>query len=155
MVPIVNFTAVNRQVCVDVMNQLEIYYIRKYQSLTHQNGYNVNEGGGGTLGFHHSDKTKRIILEKLTGRKMIKEFGDAIRARHPEVALPDNRKAVLLYDLNGVLFRVYNSLKEARVAIGKDTPSAKANIRRALKDDMMQAYGYLWRYKESDFFQCL
>lgn len=148
MEPIVTFTAINREVCVDIMNKLEVFYIKKFHTMSHQNGYNVNEGGGGNVGFHHSEETKRIISQKMTGRKMPKEFGDAIRARHPEVTLPDNRRTVWLYTLDGRFAREYNSITLAMEALGQNNPTAKANIRRALNEPSFQAYGYLWRYKK-------
>lgn len=152
MEPVVTFTAINRTVCVDIMNKLEIFYISKFKTLTHQNGYNINIGGQGNTGFKHTEEAKKLISEKLTGRKMPKEFGDVVRARHPEVTLPDNKRGVWLYDLSGWFAREYSSITEAMRALNKVNAAAKANIRNALKDPSRQAYGYLWRYKEEKDF---
>lgn len=41
------------------LDELEIYYIAKYD--TYNNGYNNTTGGGGVRGYYHSNQTKRKI----------------------------------------------------------------------------------------------
>ena len=49
------------------LDQWEIYYIEKYDSF--YNGYNSTLGGGGTVGFHHSEETKQKQSEAHKGEK--------------------------------------------------------------------------------------
>ena len=52
MKPIVTFKAINKKVRADVLNQLEIFYIKKYD--TFRNGYNATTGG--SRGYSFSEK---------------------------------------------------------------------------------------------------
>lgn len=49
------------------LNELEIYYIEKYDS--YNNGYNLTLGGDGTLGAKRSDKSKKAYSESKKGNK--------------------------------------------------------------------------------------
>lgn len=52
---------------VDKLDELEKYYIQKYQA--YSKGYNCTLGGQeGNLGLHHSDETKKLIGEKSKNR---------------------------------------------------------------------------------------
>lgn len=48
------------------LDELEIYWINKYNSLT-PNGYNMTSGGGGTSSYTHTDETKEIMSKKKRG----------------------------------------------------------------------------------------
>lgn len=54
-------------------NQGEIYYIKFFQARKHQNGYNLNDGGGIQSGFKHTEESKKktsmSMLGKNTGPK--------------------------------------------------------------------------------------
>jgi group I intron endonuclease len=53
-------------ICFDeATNQLEIEYIKKFNSIV-PNGYNISKGGegGGFIGKQHSDKTKELIKQR-------------------------------------------------------------------------------------------
>ena len=56
----------------DILNELERYWIREFDT-KRPNGYNLTEGGGGTLGYRHSDKTRRKMCEAKKGRKLSDE----------------------------------------------------------------------------------
>jgi len=51
---------------IDTLNNLEIYYIKEYNSFG--DGYNLNEGGGSSYGFKHSLETKKILSEQRKGK---------------------------------------------------------------------------------------
>ena len=50
----------------DQLDDLERLYIEKYDSL--HNGYNCTSGGGGILGYHHTEDAKRKIGDASRGR---------------------------------------------------------------------------------------
>ena len=58
-------------------NKLEIEYIKKYNTIS-PNGYNLSSGGGNKM-THHD--TKKLISEKLKGRKLPKEQVEQMRQR--------------------------------------------------------------------------
>ncbi|MCU9931163.1 NUMOD3 domain-containing DNA-binding protein, partial [Escherichia coli] len=49
--------------------ELEKYYIKLHNSKDRKIGYNLTEGGDGTIGRLHSDETKDKIRKKAVGRK--------------------------------------------------------------------------------------
>lgn len=140
---IVTFTAINRKVCLDILNQLEIFYIRKFHSLSHENGYNVTEGGKGMLGYKPNENIRRKLSEKKKTREAL------------EIILknkPDNRRAVLMYDLEGRFLRGHKSIIDAVRYCGKDEHSGLTGINNALGNSNYHFCGYLWRYEESKYF---
>lgn len=52
-----------------ILDEREIYWISYYDSI--QTGYNILEGGKGTLNYHHTDQTKQIISETSKDRVWI------------------------------------------------------------------------------------
>lgn len=74
------------------LNNLEIYWIKHYDSSNSEKGYNLTKGGGGIKGFKHSLESKAAIGEasrcrgggrigkhKLAGRKRLQEVVEKIR----------------------------------------------------------------------------
>jgi len=152
MKSVVMFTAINREVCVDILNKLEVFYIKKYHSHKSEYGYNISEGGGGNLGFRHTEETKKRISDMKKGKKMSEEFREKCRNNSRVENLGDCRKAVLLYDLNGIFRREYPGINDAIRALGKKVSSCKSSVLDCLKDAAKQIYGYQWRYKTTDKF---
>lgn len=56
--------------------------------------------------------------------------------------LPDNRKKVNMYTLDGVFIRQFNSLKEAKIFLNK--PVTEAHISQCCNGIRKTAYGYKW-----------
>lgn len=47
---------------IELLNEREMYYIAKTDSFS--SGYNMNMGGGSSLGYRHTDETKRKLRER-------------------------------------------------------------------------------------------
>ena len=55
---------------IEELNEKEVYWIKYYNTyigLKNANGYNMTEGGGGTLGYHHSEESKKLMSENRKG----------------------------------------------------------------------------------------
>jgi len=59
-------------ICPDMANDLEIYYINKFNSLTPA-GYNLTRGGEGNLGWEMPDAVKKKISEANKGQLVTNE----------------------------------------------------------------------------------
>jgi group I intron endonuclease len=58
----------------------EQYYIKFYNTFfKNRRGYNMTLGGGGALGYHHTDEAKEKIKKSSTGRKYSEERNNKIR----------------------------------------------------------------------------
>lgn len=55
------------------LKEKEKYWIKQYDSMNRDKGYNLTEGGDGTFGRMHSEETKDKIRQKATGRKVSEE----------------------------------------------------------------------------------
>jgi group I intron endonuclease len=55
---LVNIEIIDKANTREQLNDLEIKYIKKYDSHIDNNGYNLTLGGGGTVGYRHSGKSK-------------------------------------------------------------------------------------------------
>ena len=55
-------------ITIEDLNRLEIFYINYYD--TFGNGYNLTEGGGGSIGFKHTEKSKAKMSETHKGKKL-------------------------------------------------------------------------------------
>ena len=62
----------------DYINEREIILIAEHDTL--ENGYNLTEGGGGTLGHVVSSATKRKLRKANLGKTLTKEHVEKIRA---------------------------------------------------------------------------
>ena len=57
---------------------VEILYISVLRANQPLYGYNITDGGEGTLGHHHSEKSKEAIRRKMVDREVTNEFRKTI-----------------------------------------------------------------------------
>lgn len=146
MSSIVTFTAINKKVLNTVLNYLETFYIKKYN--TFGNGYNLTEGGEGICGYEHSAQTRAKMSKSAIGIIPSKET----RQRMREASLRTqnwivSEKPILQYDLDGNFIQEFKSISSAARYVGKNISN---NISRALHHENAKAGGYMWKYKNGD-----
>ena len=100
-------------------------------------------------GHHHTKEAREAIRQALLNRsgELKKQIGDKLRGkkRDPQMiarGAVKRRKAVLQYDVQG------NFIKEFEGATF--TGYEEANIIACCKNKINSAYGFIWRYKNSD-----
>lgn len=150
MLPILTITAINREVCTDVLKKMEVYYIKKYDTFNSKKGYNLTAGEGSS--YIRTDEIKRKISESLKGHHPSEETREKYRQNSHVENLGDCRKPVLLYHLNGIFYRGYESVSAAVKDVGNTENPRNAQVNKALKSGIYQAYGYLWRYETTKYF---
>lgn len=65
----------------DQAAEREQHYIREYQTFyPNRTGYNMTEGGGGVVGYHHTAATKAKVSERLKGHKFPESRNKKIQA---------------------------------------------------------------------------
>ena len=57
---------------------LEQYWIKKLDACNTDIGYNIVAGGGGTVGYHHTDEAKKAMSNAKTGRPLTESWKQAI-----------------------------------------------------------------------------
>ena len=98
---------------IDLLNQLEIFYIGYYN--TFDNGYNLTEGGCGQSGFKHSVETKNKISVARKGMKFSTEHKRKISVARKGKFLGKNGPRTRAVTING---KYFDTLNEAAKFIG-------------------------------------
>ncbi len=146
MTPILTFKAINSKVLNQVLNQLEVHYIKKYN--TFHNGYNATRGGEGLCGYKHKESTKVKIGAHHKGKTVAVETKAKMsKSSYITQNWKYTEKPILLYNLEGKFVKEYPS---TTAAIKEFTGKRKnTSISYALKRPNSQAFNHLWRYKTS------
>lgn len=79
----------------ELLDKLEIFFVRSYDSNNPAIGYNLTAGGGGQLGrrYKHTEEWKRQHTLRVTGRKCT--WGDKIAAAQKGAVRPQEWKDAL------------------------------------------------------------
>lgn len=137
------------------LKELEKFYIKELKANNRKFGYNLTEGGDGTLGKKHSEKTKEKIRQKAIGRIYSEETRQRQRDAASKVKNEDwykenKRKAALIGNAkrsrklevlniktNEII--IFNSIKECSEKL--DIPAS--SIHRILKTESKKHSNYL------------
>jgi group I intron endonuclease len=60
------------------LNEMEFHYIKQYKSRQYENGYNLTDGGEGSIGYIPTNETRQKISKSLKNRKFTKEWKQKI-----------------------------------------------------------------------------
>ena len=145
----------------DKLDNIEIEYIKKYNSLV-PNGYNLRNGGNNGK---HNEETKNKISDSLKGRTDIiyskpqldkphnEETknkisnalkGNKLKKETIEKMINTRRKYnIIQLDSEGNIVNKFNSCLEAGIFIG----TSKSNINMCCKGKRKTAKGYVWKYE--------
>lgn len=113
------------------LEELEINYIKEYNS--YKKGYNSTMGGEGTYGREMSEEQKEIHRQ------------NSIRLQTHKYI--DNRKIVLQYSLDGEFIKEWESAKAADTFYNNEKAR---NVSNTASGKQKTAYGYKWKYKETN-----
>lgn len=146
---------------IDELNSKECFYIEKYNSMTPQ-GYNLCDGGGRTLGFKHTEESKKSMSNNKKG-KYTGEDNHFYGKKHTEATKEKMRLAwkttrimteeqkeklrkahVTKQVINLDTGDIFNSCKEAGASINVNP----TQITRVCKGRSKTSGGYHWMYYE-------
>ena len=132
-----------------ILNYLEKYFIRKYNSFT--KGYNCTLGGDGTINFKHSEETKNKLRGKIVSEETRKKIGEARRNKPCHRRLTDKwRKSVIesksvpikQFSKEGIFIKKWASITEASLFC----KLPKSCISRVCKGERKSCGGFIWKY---------
>lgn len=133
--------------------QKEIEYIAKYKSNKKQYGYNKSIGGEKTsLGFHHTERAKKIIAEKQRIINLGKHISMETREKMSKARLGKpmseetkrkKSKPVLCVETKIVYYGIF----EAHLQTGINA----SNIGECAMGKRKRAGGYHWRYYNENY----
>lgn len=141
-----NFNSLKR-----VLDAVEIAYIEYYNS--YNAGYNSTKGGGGILGFKHSDKTKKVMSEKSLGIRPNKETREkmstsAKQRKHSNESKEKMKivfgESVNQYTKDGIFIKEWPSGREAERALNLYGGA----ISKVCNGKLKTSGGFVWERKE-------
>lgn len=127
----------SREIAIEDLNRLEIYYIGLYDS--YRNGYNSTIGGEGVVGLkltlEQIEKVRKANLGRTIPIEQRRKASIKIKAllNEPEMK---KRMSIIRFD----------SIKSAIQSLG--IKAATSNISNVCKGKRNSAYGFKWKYKE-------
>lgn len=144
----------------NVLNHLERFYIKKYNSSDRDCGYNLTDGGDGLIGRfgvlnpfygkHHTEETKLKQSKLMSGRKQseetIKKKNESLKKVvhtkdwNRKVGI-SNQKQVFAFK-DGVLIGKYNCYNDCKNDLG--LPSIKG-ISKVVRGTSKTYYGYYFK----------
>lgn len=128
------------------LKELEKFYISLYNSNNRLQGYNLTEGGDGTLGKYHSSETKNKIRLKALNRKPKEDTKYRMSESHCKLeakGLP-KRKEVSVYNLEGKFIGHFRSMVKA----GNHLNIAHQGISNCILKNKYSYKGYIFRQIE-------
>lgn len=138
----------------DKLQELEVLEIESHNTLV-PNGYNVVKGGGGTVGYKHTEET-RANMSEIKKAQYIGESNPFYGKKHSEESkakMSAARKGTWVHEgrevnyhtvkvINKTTGETFNSIKEAAKASGV----LATHITRVCKGRRKSAGGYEWSY---------
>lgn len=159
----------SREIAVEDLNRLEIYYIGLYDS--YLNGYNSTIGGYGVVGLkltpEQIEKVRKANLGKtipieqrrkasikikaiLNTSEMKTKLSNIRKGKPNPKAIKamneSNCRPILQLSLSGKFIKEFDSIKSAIQNLG--IKAATSNISNVCKGKRNSAYGFKWKYKE-------
>lgn len=113
-----------KDIPIESLNDRESYWIKYYNSCVYfENGwgYNMTEGGEGTKGHRHSQKTKQILSEIRTN------------TGRPVICIETNK--------------IFDNMNEASKWVGLKSDTS---IGKCCRGELITAGGYHWKYVDDD-----
>lgn len=132
------------------LDELEIKYIREYESTNPENGYNRSYGG--QLEHRATEETKRKMSDSKKGKKFTEEHCRRIGEANRRRKLSDETKRkiakkhgvpIVQYALDGTFVARYDSKIDAAIAVGLRSANSIHNV---LSGKAKQSAGYRWEY---------
>ena len=136
--------------CIEEANKLEVCFISRFNSLSHDFGYNIQIGGDNHKGYRHTSEAKAKISEASRGNKNTLGYrhSEEAKAKIGEAALGNKyAKTRPVYCVEtGV---VYDTIADATLAMtnGKRTRSHIGCVASG-KKNFNTCFGYTWRFLE-------
>lgn len=127
----------NKCYLTSIVNELEKYYINKYNTSNHTKGYNLTEGGDGISGYKHSEETKKLYSQQRLGEKHWK-YGK----------FNNGGDIILQFDLDFHFIKEWPSMCEINRQLGYNAN----NISRCCNNKLDTYKGFIWVKKE-DYFE--
>lgn len=141
----------------DELKEREKYWIKFYDSMNREKGYNLTEGGDGTFGRLHSEETKEKIRQKAIGRKaseetkkkmseIQKKYSKQHRAHADKIRVL-NYKPIEVFDLEGNKIEEFETTKRCAEKYGVSSTTVKLYCRA--EQPIPTKFGVIWRYKQA------
>lgn len=118
------------------LNEREIYWIKELNSKK-PNGYNLTDGGEGSVGYHHTEFAKLNISKHFKNKPSKRK-----NYKHTQETKQKMYKKVYQYDLNDCFIKEFESIKAATIE------TKAGHICQCCKNIYKSSGGFRWKYKK-------
>lgn len=136
----------------------EQYYLDYFKCFLKENGYNVLPKAYSSLGFKHSEESKKLIGKSSKERGVsknariackLKNTGRKREIAHLERMSKIHSRKVVQLDLQGNFIKVWNSMTEATLSFTDN--SRNTNISACTRGRIKSCFGFMWiKYEDYD-----
>lgn len=132
-----------REGLISKLNYCEKYFVKKFDS--RKNGYNMTNGGDGTLGYEWNDNQRMLQSERCKRQWKTQKcvFKKGLKKAQKLAILVRNKK-VVQFDLNGNFIQVFESVVLAKKSLNFKAPNIDSCCRHSPKH--LTSGGFIWRY---------
>lgn len=106
--------------------------------------YNILKTAYSSIGFKHSEETKKLLSNKFKGMK--RSLGRKLGSESKRKQALAKSKPVLQFDINMNLLNEFESAKQAATLLFNN-PDRRSGIRDCIKGRTPKAFGYIWKEK--------
>lgn len=127
---------------VDKLIEREQMYLDFYCNPFPDNKLNICKIAGSTLGYIHTEESKKKISKVHKGKKLSEEHIDIIRKN-----MKGNKYSsitIIQYSKDGTFIAEYESAAEVKRQLGFD----QSDLGKCCRNKKKSVGGYIWRYKE-------
>lgn len=117
---------------------LEQYWIEKLDSRNTDIGYNITAGGGGTVGYRHTDEAKKAMSNAKKGRSLTESWKQAIGRASKGHKMSDEAKAKIV-SLNTGKKRTEEAKQKMKDAHKRSPRVFTEDYRRKLRESRAKA----------------
>lgn len=122
-----------------MLDALERFYIRRYDSRNPNKGYNIAEGGEGSKGFKHTEEHRQELRERFYSSKL---NSPEVKEKTKAINIARCSKKCYQYSIDNTFIKEYSSVAEATRQTGI------SNIQAVCKGRRYKAGGYKWSYEK-------
>lgn len=143
---------------IEELNELEKYYIKHFDSINPQKGYNQCEGGENSLGYHHREETKELMRKRKEGMYFSRDnpFYGKHHSKEQREKWSKERKGREISQewrnnlskshykkvMNVTTGEIFESVTKASESVG----APATHITRVCKGKRKHCRGYEWQY---------
>ena len=124
-----------------ILDTMEVYFIKKYDTMNPRIGYNTTKGGDGILGHRHTDEARQKMKQSSPKQRPWMVGVERDKSDKIKIALTCNGGMLIgQFNKDKELIQTFNSVREASEAVG----ACRTSISQCLSGRYKTSAGFIW-----------